>query len=109
MASFFDLNLNTISIDAELAKQVPYALSSYYLALPLARENGRVSVIMAHPENAAALQTLGRLLDAHIVLVAGSATAIQTALAHIYHPDAAATPVLAWSDADEWHTAVHRQ
>lgn len=107
MTSFLDFNADTISIDPELIKQVPYALSSYYLALPLAQENGSVSVVMAHPDNQAALLALERLLGATIVPVAGAAGAIQAMLEHVYQPAKKTTArMLAWSELTEWQTAV---
>ncbi len=45
-----------------MVRQLPPALALYYLALPLAREDGQVSVALAHPENTTALAILSRLL-----------------------------------------------
>ena len=54
MAPYLQLDLNSVTIDAQLAHRVPYALSRYYLALPLGQDNGSVSVAMAYPGNAKA-------------------------------------------------------
>ena len=103
----FNLDPNHISIDDSLAHSVPPALAAYYLALPLACEDGRATVVMAHPENAAAIRTLSRLLKAEIVPLHSSAEAIQTVLARLYPSTMPAAPkILAWSAAPEWETAV---
>ncbi|MCA9873045.1 MAG: hypothetical protein KC441_05305 [Anaerolineales bacterium] len=107
MALHFDLDPNHVTVDDSLAHCVPPALAAYYLALPLAREDGRASVVMAHPENDAAVQTLSRLLQAEVIPLHSSAEAIQAVLARLYPSAAPAAPkILAWSDAPEWETAV---
>ena len=107
MVPHFDLDPNRIIIDDSLTAYVSPALAAYYLALPLAREDGRASVVMAHPENVAAIRTLSRLLKAEIVPLHGSAAAIQAVLARIYPAAPPAAPkILAWSDSPEWETAV---
>lgn len=107
MTSYLNLDLNAVTIDAELAHQLPYALSNYYLALPLARENGRVSVAMAYPENQAARQSLGRLLQADIVPVQASVDAIRSALTNLYQPEQQQVDKLfVWHDQSPLATSV---
>lgn len=104
---YLDINLDQIPVDADLIRRVPYGLATYYLALPLARENGRVSVVMAHPENQAAVHVLHRLLQAEIVPLKGAVGAIQSALSRLYPaPQPVHQRVLAWSDDPTWETAV---
>lgn len=105
--AYFELDLNTITVDLELVRQLPYALSSYYLMFPLARENGSVSVVMAHPDNQAALALLSHLLQAHIVPVLGKAVAIERALQWAHQPQPpTAVHTLVWSETATGQTAV---
>lgn len=107
MTVYFEFDPTNLLIDADLVRQIPYALSSYYLLFPLARENGSVSVVMAHPDNKAALALLSHLLQADIVPVLGDAAAIQRALEQVHQPTApTAVHLLAWSDDEAGHTAV---
>ncbi|MFN2134824.1 MAG: hypothetical protein ACK2UK_02655, partial [Candidatus Promineifilaceae bacterium] len=62
-------SLASIAIDASLTQRVPYALSRYYMALPLGEENGSVSVAMSYPENVNAQHVLSHLLQARVVPV----------------------------------------
>lgn len=109
MTLFLDLNCDQISVDVALLQRVPYELIVYYLALPLAQENGRVSVVMAHPENTAAIDTLQRLLQAEIVPVQARSQAIQAALQRIYTtlpPPPPQPTIMAWSHTSQQETAV---
>lgn len=101
------LDLNNITINDQLAQQIPFVLSRYYLALPIGRENGRVSVAMAHPENEKARQVLARLLQAEIVPVFVPEQQLRERLAGL--PSAGRSPsrqVLAWYGRPEWESAV---
>ena len=107
MAHYLKLDLNSITINPQLARQVPYALSHYYLALPLGRENGAVSVAMAYPGNEKARRILGHLLHAKIVPLLAPAQSIQQVLERIHCPDQQPDhSVLAWYGQPEWETAV---
>ncbi len=107
MTHYLKLDLNSITIDPKLARQVPYALSRYYLALPLGRENGAVSVAMAYPENKKARQILGHLLQAKVVPLLASAQSIQQVLERIHSPEQQpGHSILAWYGQPEWETAV---
>lgn len=81
------LDVEHINPDPELVGRVPPAWALYYVALPLACEDGEVSVAMAHPENAAALAKLSTLLEGHVLPVRSSAAAIRTVLQTL-HPHA---------------------
>ena len=107
MTPYLQLDLNAITIDAQLARRVPYALSAYYLALPLGQENGCVSVAMTYPENEKARQILARLLQAEIVPIFVPVETLQAALNRIYCPEQSQTHnILAWYGQPEWETAV---
>jgi hypothetical protein len=107
MTHYLKLDLNSITIDPQLARQVPYALSRYYLALPLGRENGAVSVAMAYPENKKARQILGHLLQAKVVPLLASGQSIQQILERVHCPEQQVDhSILAWCGQPEWETAV---
>jgi len=101
------IDVNHVTPDPELVARVPHEMALYYMALPLAREDGEVSVAIAHPENAAALERLSRLLDGPIVPVRGSSAAIRSLLQAMHPTDAPSTPgILFWSDRTEWQPAA---
>ena len=58
MTLYFDLNAFADTTDSELLKRVDRRVASYYLAVPLAGEDNRVTVATAYPDNAAALRVL---------------------------------------------------
>lgn len=103
----FDLASFAKSADRELLRCVPQRVAAYYLALPLASEEGRVTVVTAYPENTAALHVLERLLSAEVVPVASSEAALQEAIAGIY-PAVIPTvqTILAWTDDPAWREAA---
>ena len=101
------LNVSEIKLDPELVGQVPHALALYYVALPLAREDGQVSVAMAHPENTTALAILGGLLGGPVIPVRGAAAAIRTILDTLRPPPAPEeSAILGWSTGSDWSPAV---
>ncbi len=107
MANYLELSLDEVVIDPELARQVPHGLATYYLALPVGRENGQVSVVLAHPENATALAVLGNLLQAEIVPVRGRAEEIRSTLQRLH--GLGGTParhILSWSATPDREAAV---
>lgn len=111
MTLYFDLGSfgenARLNADRELLKRIPQRVASYYLALPLASEGGRVTVVTAYPENTAALSVLERLLNAEIVPVSSSELALQEAIADIYPAIApTAQTILAWTDDVAWWEAV---
>lgn len=103
------LDLDEVPIDPELARRIPYSLAAYYLALPLAQENGRVSVALAHPENATALATLHDLLQVDIVPVRSRAEQIRAAIQRLHGFNG--TPsnrFLTWSATPDHEPAVQQ-
>lgn len=107
MVPYLQLDLNSISLDVQLARRVPYTLSRYYMALPLGQDNGYVSVAMAFPDNVKARQILSRLLQAKVVPVFASVESIQSVLEQIHCPeDRENQSILAWYDRPEQETAV---
>ena len=107
MTHYLELDLNSITLNPHLARQVPYALSRYYLALPIGRENGSVSVAMACPDNVKARRILSQLLQAQVVPLLAPASAIQQALDRVYGSEQSLNySVLAWYGSPEGETAV---
>lgn len=107
MTLYLDLNAFSQSADRDLLQRVPRRLASYYLALPLGQEGGRVTVVTAHPENTAALFVLRRLLKADIVPVASSEASVREAIARTYAAESPVSPtIVAWVDDPDWRLAV---
>ena len=109
MATYLELDIDEVTIDPDLVKQVPYGLAMYYLALPVGEENGQVSVALAHPENTTALATLGSVLQAEIVPVRGHSEAIRSTIQRLHGLNGTpANRILAWSATPERAPAVQR-
>lgn len=114
MTLYFDLNAFTETnggkaTDSALLERVDRRLASYYLAVPVAGEDNRVTVATAYPDNEAALQVLGRLLHADVVPVASTEDDLYRAIARIY-PDTApgAGAIMVWSGDPSWDEAVRQ-
>lgn len=93
-------DLTRIKLDPELLARVPLVLCRYHQVLPLAREDGRVSVAMVYPRNIAARDMLTSLLEAEIVPVQISEHAFQEALQRLVALTTAATD-------DQPHILLH--
>lgn len=101
MALYFDLNAfgSGETADSELLRLVNRRVASYYLAVPLAGEDNRVTVATAYPDNAAALGMLQRLLQAEVVPVSSSEDDLHEVIARVYPaPAPAGGPILVWAD-----------
>ena len=78
--AFAEMNTGTPA-DSELLRRVDRRVATYYLAVPLAGEDNRVTVATAYPDNADALRMLERLLKAAVVPVSSSEDDLQAAIA----------------------------
>lgn len=78
------LDLRHIAIDPDLVRNLPLGLARYYEALPVAREEGSVTVAMSHPENVTALAVLSQLFHADIVPIRTDGAAIRSVLHQLY-------------------------
>ncbi len=107
MTLYFDLNGFSKTADSELLRRVDRRVATYYLAVPLAGEDNRVTVATAYPDNAAALRMLERLLQAAVVPVSSSEDDLQAAIARIY-PEIVPGEgsILTWTDDPVWAEAV---
>lgn len=84
MQLHYDLDVDHLTIDPELLACVSAPLARYYLALPLAREENQVSVLMAYPDNQTAVTLLGKRLGAEILPLGGKEAHIRRAIARVY-------------------------
>jgi hypothetical protein len=92
------LDVGEVTPDPELLQKIPHALALYYMALPIAGEDGMVSIAMAHPENVTALGVLSKLLGRPLVAVRGVSDAIRAALFEMpAAPRVAETPIFGLS------------
>lgn len=102
MSGYLSLDPHALVVVPDLLARLPVGLASYYQALPLACEDGAITVAMAHPENETALTVLADLLAAPVVPVSAPAAAIRRALCHYSALLPAPPPrVLAWSSSEE--------
>ena len=86
MASYLNLSVALGQLDKRLLAQLPQALALYYLALPLAMEEGKVSVAMAYPENQTAVTALSHLLGKPVVPVRAAVQPLYHAILTLYAP-----------------------
>jgi nucleotide-binding universal stress UspA family protein len=101
------LKLDNLAADPKLVRRLPPDLAWRYHALPLAEDHGRVTVAMAHPDDAVArdavLAALGpascvveaepRAIDALLTEIWGNETRHRLHLMGCDHPDSAADGV----------------
>ena len=103
MSDYPYLSLEQITVDLALAQTLPRHLAFYYLALPLARDGEQLTLIMAHPENRAAVAMLESALDTSVVPVKGSGAEIRRTLNQVWTSEVAPrlTHVLCWGSSPD--------
>lgn len=103
MSDYPFLSLSRVTVDPELARQLPRRLAYYYLALPLARDDDQLTLVMAHPDNQAAVTVLQAVLGGVIVPVQGSAREIRASLDLVWSEkaDAEKQHILCWGKSPE--------
>jgi nucleotide-binding universal stress UspA family protein len=103
MSDFPYLSLSRIPLDPALARRLPRRLAYYYLALPLAQDDDQITLVMAHPENQAAVAVLQAVLGGRVVPVLGSGDEIKATLKLIWSgaDEPAATRILCWGASPE--------
>ena len=108
MSDYPFLSLSRVTVDPALARQLPRRLAYYYLALPLARDDDQLTLVMAHPDNQAAVAVLQAVLGERIVPIQGSAREIRAALDTVWAgaAEAEALHILCWSADQERATVV---
>jgi nucleotide-binding universal stress UspA family protein len=97
------LSLNRMTIDPALVRTLPRRLAYYHLALPLARDDEQLTLVMAHPENQTAITVLEATLGTRIVPVQGSSEEIRAALNAIWLEEthSKTTRILCWGATSE--------
>ncbi len=100
----YDLDVDHLTVDPELLACVSASLARYFLALPLAREENQVSVLMAYPDNQSAVAFLGKRLGAEILPLGGEEAHIRRAIDRVYAASSAANGVFVSQVA--WHGAA---
>lgn len=78
------LEREDLIVDDALLARLPAGLADYYLALPLASEDGMISVAMAHPENKTAQTVLSAVLGGPIVAVRARSETMQATIRRYY-------------------------
>lgn len=89
------LTLDKLTVDPMLARLLPSDLAWRCRALPLAEDNGRITVAMADPDDAAAREAIVAALGPRSCVVRGSPLAIDARLAEIWGCEAPNQPRLA--------------
>jgi nucleotide-binding universal stress UspA family protein len=82
------LALDQLTANPGLARRLPAELARRFHALPLAEDNGRVTVVMADPANAEARDAVVTALGPASCVVQGDATAIDALLSSIWTSEA---------------------
>ena len=83
------LTLDELTADPVLARRLPSELAWRFHALPLAEDNGRVTVAMADPDDAEAREAVVAVLGPRSCVVRGSPLAIDARLTEIWGYEAA--------------------
>ncbi|MFN8447398.1 MAG: hypothetical protein U0521_02060 [Anaerolineae bacterium] len=103
------LSLQDVDLNIELAQRLPRRLAYYHLALPVAQDGERITVVMAYPENRKVISVLETALDARVMPVRSYAEMIRQALDRVWQiPHAAgALRVVHWAEtADDLHRSA---
>jgi len=80
----FEPNLERMTLDPEMIKNVPINFAKQYELVPISREGERVKAAVSDPLNYFALQDLGRLLGAEVDPVLASGRSIIAAINRVY-------------------------
>jgi hypothetical protein len=82
--SSHSLALNHPVLDATLVRRLSPVLAFRYHALPLAEENGHVTVAMAEPDNVEARQAVAAALGAELYIVRSDPAVIDALLSEVW-------------------------
>lgn len=99
------LSLGGLELDTDLIKRLPKSLAYYHLALPLAEEDGQITMVMASPDNTKVKALLEQVLGQPIIAVQGDSADIQSQLDHAYGKELmeVSSHILCW--AEDWSQA----
>lgn len=99
------LSLSQIEIDPELARRLPRRLAYYHLALPIARDDGNITVAMAYPDNQKVVGVLETVLGTVVTPVRSYGDEIRRTLDAIWEneDEAGQSGIICWSaDKTRW-------
>jgi hypothetical protein len=102
------LQLRQISTDADLIRRLPRRLAYYHLALPIAKEDDRITVAMARPDSPSIIKVLESVLNCPITPVRSDVDEIRSILNRVWQVEneAARPQILAWSAQREQISTV---
>lgn len=78
------LSLDELRADPNLARLLPPEIAYRFHALPVAEQGGRITVVMADPEDDEALSAIASILGREPCVVQGDARAIDASLARLW-------------------------
>jgi hypothetical protein len=101
------LSLDELRADPSLARLLPAELAYRFHALPVAEQDGRITVVMADPDNREAVSAITGILGREPCVVQGDLHTIDALLARVWgHASQARLKLLACapegSSADDW-------
>jgi len=78
------LTLDSLNVNPRLARRLPSAVACRYHALPVAEDDGRITVVMADPDDRLARAAVLAALDAPSCVVEGNPATIDALLAEVW-------------------------
>jgi nucleotide-binding universal stress UspA family protein len=87
------LMLDKVVVDPALARRLPPALAFRYHALPIAKDNSHLTVVMADPDDQSACEAIATSLGTKPYLVRADPAAIDKRLAEIWPAETQRTPL----------------
>jgi nucleotide-binding universal stress UspA family protein len=82
------LSLDSLTVNPGLARRLPLALARRYHALPVARDNGHITVAMANPDDSEGRRAIVAALGTTCYMVRGDQAAIDALVAEIWQEEA---------------------
>ena len=78
------LSIDELQADPKLARLLPREVAYRFHALPVAEQGGRITVVMANPEDGEALSAIAGVLGREPCVVQGDAQTIDASLARVW-------------------------
>jgi hypothetical protein len=109
------LTLDQLDADPMLAQRLPAELARRYHALPVAEDNGRITVVMADPEDVAACDAIASALGignrvqqpSPLFLVRGDPSSIDALVSHVWGDPTPSLNMLLITPADQALSLIH--
>jgi hypothetical protein len=99
------LSLSQISIDPELARRLSRRFAYYHLVLPIAQDEDKITVAMAHPDNQRVVEVISATMGTAITPVRSRPDDIRRLLDAIwdYEGESGQSGLMYWTaDSDRW-------